>query len=187
MLYALYRVLTLLSWLFICLLEYCSVWLQRTVFLRESNDKSRVAFFYLVIHVPHIRIKLLYIYTCGSVTCIYCNCRIYYYAVYVGRKDTDPPHVAGMCACTPLHLWLGWCICLFVTEIKREIAIWERTARLLPIVSLEERAVREALRTKAKEVRLQLKEARTLTWVCHSLSVAQISESYKQKYQFKYT
>ena len=53
--------------------------------------------------------------------------------------------------------------CLFVTELKREIAIWERTARLMPLVSLEERAVRKALRNKASEVRQQLKETKTLT------------------------
>ena len=44
--------------------------------------------------------------------------------------------------------------------MKREIAIWERTARLMPIVSLEERAVRDALRSKAREVKSQLKEQR---------------------------
>ena len=44
--------------------------------------------------------------------------------------------------------------------MKREIAIWERTARFMPIVSLEERAVRDALRAKAREVKSQLKEQR---------------------------
>lgn len=56
---------------------------------------------------------------------------------YVRLKNKDPPHVA---------------------ELKREIAIWERTARRLPVVSLEERAVRDALRAKASEVRLQLRQ-----------------------------
>ena len=49
--------------------------------------------------------------------------------------NTDSPHIA---------------------EMKREIAIWERTASQMPIVSLEEAAVRDALRAKAKEVRNQL-------------------------------
>ena len=53
--------------------------------------------------------------------------------------------------------------CLFSTELKREIAIWERTARLMPTVSLEERAVRDAIRAKAREVQHQLREQRTLT------------------------
>lgn len=67
---------------------------------------------------------------------------VYYYILYVGRRDTDPPHIA---------------------ELKREIAIWERTARLMPVVSLEERAIRDALRSKGREVREQLKEARNHT------------------------
>lgn len=45
--------------------------------------------------------------------------------------------------------------------MKREIAIWERTARLMPIVSLEDRAVRDALRAKAAEVKQQLNEAKS--------------------------
>lgn len=56
---------------------------------------------------------------------------------YVRLKNKDPPHIA---------------------ELKREIAIWERTARRLPVVSLEERAVRDALRAKAAEVQKQLKQ-----------------------------
>ena len=43
-------------------------------------------------------------------------------------------------------------------EMKRELAIWQRTANRLPVVSLEERAVREALQAKAHEVEQQLKE-----------------------------
>ena len=42
--------------------------------------------------------------------------------------------------------------------MKRELAIWQRTAARLPVVSLEERAVREALQAKAHEVEQQLKE-----------------------------
>ena len=45
-----------------------------------------------------------------------------------------------------------------VVEMKRELAIWQRTANRLPVVSLEERAVREALQAKAHEVEQQLKE-----------------------------
>ena len=56
---------------------------------------------------------------------------------YMRLKNKDLPHIA---------------------ELKREIAIWERTAQRLPVVSLEERAVREALQTKAAEVRLQLRQ-----------------------------
>jgi Na+/H+ antiporter NhaD/arsenite permease-like protein len=78
-----------------------------------------------------------------------------------------------------LHLFLGILVCMVVAygvlallfrtcirlhntdsphiaEMKREIAIWERTASQMPIVSLEEAAVRDALRAKAKEVRNQL-------------------------------
>lgn len=62
--------------------------------------------------------------------CIHC-CK------YVKLKNTDPPHIS---------------------ELKREVAIWERTARNLPVVSLEERAVRDALRAKADEVRQQLQQ-----------------------------
>ena len=58
-----------------------------------------------------------------------------YYCHYVRLVNKDPPHIS---------------------ELKREIAIWERTARRLPVISLEERAVRDALRAKANEVRLQL-------------------------------
>jgi hypothetical protein len=67
---------------------------------------------------------------------------LFYYIMYVGRRDSDPPHIA---------------------ELKREIAIWERTARYMPVVSLEERAVREALRTKARDVRNQLKEQKSMS------------------------
>lgn len=35
----------------------------------------------------------------------------------------------------------------------------------MPVVSLEERAIRDALRTKAAEVKEQLKEAKNMTWV----------------------
>jgi hypothetical protein len=69
---------------------------------------------------------------------------LFYYIMYVGRRDSDPPHIA---------------------ELKREIAIWERTARYMPVVSLEERAVREALRTKARDVRNQLKEQKSMRWI----------------------
>ena len=56
---------------------------------------------------------------------------------YVKLRNKDPPHIA---------------------EMKREIAIWERTASQMPVVSLEERAVRDALRAKANEVRNQLNQ-----------------------------
>jgi Na+/H+ antiporter NhaD/arsenite permease-like protein len=59
--------------------------------------------------------------------CIYCTC--------VRLPNKDRPHIA---------------------ELKREMAIWERTALQMPVVSLEETAVRDALRTKANEVRNQL-------------------------------
>ena len=59
--------------------------------------------------------------------CIYCTC--------VRLPNKDPPHIA---------------------ELKREIAIWERTASRMPVVSLEETAVRGALREKAGEVKNQL-------------------------------
>ena len=65
--------------------------------------------------------------------CIYCTC--------VRLPNKDPPHIA---------------------EMKREIAIWERTASQMPVVSLEETAVRDALRTKAIEVRNQLKREELL-------------------------
>jgi Na+/H+ antiporter NhaD/arsenite permease-like protein len=45
-----------------------------------------------------------------------------------------------------------------VAELKRELAIWQRTAHRMQIVSLEERAVREALQAKARDVEEQLKE-----------------------------
>jgi len=56
---------------------------------------------------------------------------------YMRLKNKDLPHIA---------------------ELKREIAIWERTAQRLPVVSLEERAVREALQAKAAEVQQQLRQ-----------------------------
>ena len=43
-------------------------------------------------------------------------------------------------------------------ELKREIAIWKRTARHMRVVSLEERGVRDMLLRKAQEVQLQLRE-----------------------------
>ena len=43
-------------------------------------------------------------------------------------------------------------------ELKREIAIWKRTARHMRVVSLEERGVRERLLMKAQEVQAQLKD-----------------------------
>ena len=61
--------------------------------------------------------------------CIYCT--------YVRLPNKDPPHIA---------------------ELKREIAIWERTAAQMPAISLEEAAVRDALRSKASEVRNQLQQ-----------------------------
>ena len=67
--------------------------------------------------------------------CIYCTC--------VRLPNKDRPHIA---------------------ELKREIAIWERTALQMPVVSLEETAVRDALRTKASEVRNQLHREELLRW-----------------------
>ena len=64
----------------------------------------------------------------GVLALIYCKC--------IRLHNTDSPHIA---------------------EMKREIAIWERTALQMPIVSLEEAAVRDALRAKANEVRNQLR------------------------------
>ena len=58
-----------------------------------------------------------------------------YYFHFVRVKNKDPPHIS---------------------ELKREVAIWERTAQRLNVVSLEERAVRDALLEKAKEVRSQI-------------------------------
>ena len=43
-------------------------------------------------------------------------------------------------------------------ELKREIAIWKRTARHMRVVSLEERGVRDMLLRKAEEVQMQLRE-----------------------------
>lgn len=58
-----------------------------------------------------------------------------YYFHFVRVKNRDPPHIS---------------------ELKREVAIWERTAQRLNVVSLEERAVRDALLQKATEVRSQI-------------------------------
>ena len=63
-------------------------------------------------------------------TLIYC-------VSYIRVKNKDPPHVA---------------------ELKREVAIWERTAQRLNVVSLEERAVRDAILAKAMDVRNQLNQ-----------------------------
>ncbi len=52
-------------------------------------------------------------------------------------QNKDPPHIA---------------------ELKREVAIWERTALRLNVVSLEERAVRDAILAKAMDVRNQLNQ-----------------------------
>lgn len=61
---------------------------------------------------------------------------------YMRLKNKDPPHIS---------------------ELKREIAIWERTAQRLNIVSLEERAVQEALLHKAAAVRNQLSREVNMT------------------------
>ena len=66
----------------------------------------------------------------GLLTLIYC-------VSFIRVKNTDPPHIA---------------------ELKREVAIWERTAQRLNIVSLEERAVRDAILAKAMDVRNQLNQ-----------------------------
>ena len=68
-------------------------------------------------------------------------------------------------AVTPWYREIDVIIDYYFVELKREIAIWERTARLMPVVSLEERAIRDALRSKGREVREQLKEARNHTYV----------------------
>lgn len=54
---------------------------------------------------------------------------------FISVKNKDPPNIA---------------------ELKREVNIWERTAQRLNVVSLEERAIRDALMAKATEVRSQL-------------------------------
>ena len=82
-------------------------------------------------------------------SCIYCTC--------VRLPNKDPPHIS---------------------ELKREIAIWERTASQMPVVSLEETAVRDALRTKASEVRHQLQQEVVLRCVCVCVCV-QVSEQGK--------
>ena len=60
-----------------------------------------------------------------------------YFVSFIRVKNKDPPHVS---------------------ELKREIAIWERTAQRLNVVSLEERAVRDAILAKAMDVRNQLNQ-----------------------------
>lgn len=57
-------------------------------------------------------------------------------------KNEQPPHIA---------------------ELQREIAIWERTAQRLNVVSLEERAVRDAILAKAMDVRNQLNQEVNVT------------------------
>ena len=69
--------------------------------------------------------------------------------------------------------------------MKREIAIWERTARLMPIVSLEDRAVRDALRAKAAEVKQQLNEAKSTRSVfstCRQSNLHSEANLFKIKY-----
>lgn len=65
-----------------------------------------------------------------------------YYVSYIRVKNKDPPHIA---------------------ELKREVAIWERTAQHLNVVSLEERAVRDAILAKAMDVRNQLNQEVNVT------------------------
>lgn len=60
-----------------------------------------------------------------------------YYGPFIRVKNKDAPHIA---------------------ELKREVAIWERTAQRLNVVSLEERAVRDAILAKAMDVRNQLNQ-----------------------------
>ncbi len=60
-----------------------------------------------------------------------------YYVSFIRVKNKDPPHIA---------------------ELQREIDIWERTAERLNVVSLEERAVRDAILAKAADVRKQLNQ-----------------------------
>lgn len=67
---------------------------------------------------------------------------IIYYFSFIRVKNKDPPHVA---------------------ELKREVAIWERTAQRLNVVSLEERAVRDAILAKAMDVRNQLNQEVSVT------------------------
>lgn len=50
-----------------------------------------------------------------------------------------------------------------IAELKREVAIWERTAQRLNVVSLEERAVRDAILAKANDVRNQLNQEVNVT------------------------
>ena len=56
---------------------------------------------------------------------------------FIRVTNKDPPHIA---------------------ELKREVSIWEKTALRLNIVSLEERAVRDAILAKAMDVRNQLNQ-----------------------------
>lgn len=65
-----------------------------------------------------------------------------YYFSFIRVKNKDPPHIS---------------------ELKREVAIWERTAQRLNVVSLEERAVRDAILAKAMDVRNQLSQEVNVT------------------------
>lgn len=65
-----------------------------------------------------------------------------YYHFSFFQVNEDPPHIS---------------------ELKREVAIWERTAQRLNVVSLEERAVRDAILAKAMDVKNQLKQEATIT------------------------
>lgn len=67
---------------------------------------------------------------------------VIYYISYIHVKNKDPPHIA---------------------ELKREVAIWERTAQRLNVVSLEERAVRDAILAKAMDVQNQLNQEVSVT------------------------
>ena len=65
-----------------------------------------------------------------------------YYRFSFFNVNKDPPHIS---------------------ELKREVAIWERTAQRLNVVSLEERAVRDAILAKAMDVKNQLKQEANVT------------------------
>ena len=60
-----------------------------------------------------------------------------YRVSFIHVKNKDPAHIA---------------------ELKREIAIWERTAQHMNVVALEERAVHDAILAKAMDVRNQLNQ-----------------------------
>ena len=66
----------------------------------------------------------------GLLSLIYC-------VSYIRVKNKDPPHVA---------------------ELKREMITWERAAQRLSVVSMEERAVKDALLAKSMDVRNQLNQ-----------------------------